>query len=729
MAAIMDQAAGHQDQFVFHLTGQITGDGLQAITGMRLRPAVLAAYGELDQLRHDFPLVLIEPLPDEGEAVVSLAALVNRMLAELAPRGIEGERLRRHVLRLERELRAMVSAGAQGRLSDLWAEAVARLPAGPDDAAQVLAHAGAALRIDGELIGCDARLPRRFVLHQWRQVQMKKSRRLRQMVERVSRQLSDILRAAFVHSAAGNAPAALAASVGAPYAEVFDFARMSQLVARALPRDELPPARRARIEAALAVLREAGVDADPAADQVFDNCAAAAAAYRVRLPQQVEVLKALAIGELEAQGAYLEARHEPIFASYDESSVTAEELALFPDYLVLIPASENDAPANAGLLDLLSSGLPVKVLVEIPDLIEEAVIGAGHFAFGVRAARLATTAMGLGGMFVLQAPASHLYALASRVEHGLESNSPALLTVHAGSANATPALPPQLTAAMAMDARAFPAFSYDAAGGSHWADRFSMAGNRDPELDWPLQPLEYADEQLQRVVTDVAVSYADFALCDSRQARHFALLPRSRWSPAQLPAADWLALPEAEAAQFVPYVWVVDEADRLFRALVDARVMAAMRRCRLLWNRLQEHAGIHDAYAERLLARERAQWEAQAAAVPANAPPDPAEPATPEQATAITPPEACAAPERDPDMAWIETSRCPSCNECQLINPRMFGYNENKQAFIKDLAAGSYRQLVEAAESCQVAIIHPGKPRDPAEAGLAELLERARPFM
>jgi len=59
----------------------------------------------------------------------------------------------------------------------------------------------------------------------------------------------------------------------------------------------------------------------------------------------------------------------------------------------------------------------------------------------------------------------------------------------------------------------------------------------------------------------------------------------------------------------------------------------------------------------------------------------------------------------------------------------MFAYNENKQAFIKDLKAGTYRQMIEAAESCQVAIIHPGKPWNPAEAGLAELMERAKPFM
>jgi ferredoxin len=80
------------------------------------------------------------------------------------------------------------------------------------------------------------------------------------------------------------------------------------------------------------------------------------------------------------------------------------------------------------------------------------------------------------------------------------------------------------------------------------------------------------------------------------------------------------------------------------------------------------------------------------------------------------------------DEAWIDRARCPSCNECQLINDRMFGYDERKLAFIKDLGAGTYRQLVEAAESCQVAIIHPGAPRDPKEPGLEDLLARAETF-
>jgi ferredoxin len=273
-----------------------------------------------------------------------------------------------------------------------------------------------------------------------------------------------------------------------------------------------------------------------------------------------------------------------------------------------------------------------------------------------------------------------------------------------------------------MQSRAFAAFSYDAGAGSNWATRFSLENNPQPEDDWPVESLPYVDTAWQRASERCAFTFADFMLCDARSAAHFARVPRERWGASMVPAADWLALGEAEAAQRVPYVLAVDADDALQRVIVDSRMMQATRRCLLLWQRLQEHGGVHDSHAERLLAREKAAWAADQAT---KAPQPAAEMPTKVPAAAAT---EAAAPMRSRDEAWIDTPRCPSCNECQLINDRMFGYDQRKQAFIKDLAAGSYRQLVEAAESCQVAIIHPGKPRDPNEPGLEELLARAEPF-
>jgi len=204
-------------------------------------------------------------------------------------------------------------------------------------------------------------------------------------------------------------------------------------------------------------------------------------------------------------------------------------------------------------------------------------------------------------------------------------------------------------------------------------------------------------------------------------------------------AADWLALPEDQAADRVPFVLAVDANEKLYRVIVDARLMQATRRCLLLWHRLQEHGGINNSHAQQALAREKAAWEAQkqqelealrqaaASAVPAAAAPTAAPAAA--SAEAPAPAAAEAAPAPSSDQPWIETSRCSSCNECQNINDKLFGYNENKQAYIKDLNAGTYREMVEAAEACQVAIIHPGKPWNPSEPGLEELLERAKPFL
>jgi ferredoxin len=132
----------------------------------------------------------------------------------------------------------------------------------------------------------------------------------------------------------------------------------------------------------------------------------------------------------------------------------------------------------------------------------------------------------------------------------------------------------------------------------------------------------------------------------------------------------------------------------------------------------------------RLLERERLLWSEER---PRQFEPAPAQTQPVAEPEVEAPPASPAAEEPveepAPDAPYIETPRCTSCDECTQINPRMFVYDDNKQAFIADAGAGTYRELVEAAESCQVCIIHPGKPLDPSEPGLEELLKRAEPFL
>ncbi len=77
---------------------------------------------------------------------------------------------------------------------------------------------------------------------------------------------------------------------------------------------------------------------------------------------------------------------------------------------------------------------------------------------------------------------------------------------------------------------------------------------------------------------------------------------------------------------------------------------------------------------------------------------------------------------------YIESARCTTCDECTKLNNKMFAYNEKKQAYIKDVRAGTFKQLVQAAEKCPVRIIHPGTPLNPKEKELDKWVKRAEPF-
>lgn len=77
---------------------------------------------------------------------------------------------------------------------------------------------------------------------------------------------------------------------------------------------------------------------------------------------------------------------------------------------------------------------------------------------------------------------------------------------------------------------------------------------------------------------------------------------------------------------------------------------------------------------------------------------------------------------------YIETARCTTCDECTRLNNQMFAYDTNKQAYIKDARAGTFKEIVQAAERCPVAIIHPGTPLNPKEKNLDKWVKRAEQF-
>jgi len=246
-----------------------------------------------------------------------------------------------------------------------------------------------------------------------------------------------------------------------------------------------------------------------------------------------------------------------------------------------------------------------------------------------------------------------------------------------------------------------------------------------------------------------------------------------------MPIDAWLQLDEAESDRKVPFIWAEDAAHQLHR-LVISRSMAWLCRDRLsYWTTLQEFGGLNNEHVrvatQQVSAEAEAELkqalEAQAAqhaqaleavragaareamqrltavlldteagplgvtAPPATAsapvtPPPSATPPATETAPAPTPkPAVVEQEEEDEDEEpWVDSALCTSCNDCVIINPRLFVYDDNKQVVVGDPKAGSFAEIVKAAEGCPSKCIHPGSPLDPSEPDLEALRERARRF-
>jgi len=730
----------------FHLTGHRIGDTLESLEGRGLRPALLAAYRNLDALRYDFPLVL-EAEPTERGWMRSLSDIVDELLRGVAPRGIEGEKARREVLNVERGIRRRIADGASGSLLSLWEQAARGVAAPGEPPGETLGRARAALKERGEVVGCDKALPERLFVHAWKAVQTRKTLSLREDIDRLVLKLSDILKSDFARSAAGRSSDRLRASIGPVHEQTFDFDAMSRMLARNADKETLPEQRRRRIERVLAVLGAQrfvrpgarGSEADNVRphDFLFESCTDALKAFRRRLPELIELVKAIATAELEIEGRYIEPAHDLLFEQFDEQALGPRDLRLFPDYLIVLHASRMPGTELAALMEALSSGMPVKVMVQTDDLLPLPA-GGRDLSLNLQGMRLASMALGLSDVFVMQSSASNLYQAREHIFRGIAHSGPALFSVYSGVAGGTTGLPPYLVAAAAMQSRAFPAFVYDPSSGPDLATRFSLEGNPQLEQDWPVESFAYEDEAHQRIEEKLAFTFVDFAVCDPRYAEHFATVPRAEWDERLVPLAQSLAREPDTTADDVPYTLLVDEQNRLRRAIVHEKLLAAARRCGETWRSLQELGGVHSSHAEKLLARERKRWE-EAKQKEIEALWREARPAAPAATVPIVtvqpiaatgmPALAEAETEAPSDEPYIETPRCTSCNECTNLNNRLFAYNDNKQAYVKDAGAGTYRELVEAAESCQVSIIHPGKPRNPKEPGLEELLRRAAPFL
>ncbi|MDX1571293.1 MAG: ferredoxin [Xanthomonadales bacterium] len=771
--AVPDREAAASRRTLLELTAFRTHGGDRESVPADVWPAQMHSFRDLARHRLPFPLVLSangEPQP----LGVRIDALGDKLVAAHGLQGDDAERLRQDLRRVEGRLRA-VPATAEDTLAARWRKAADELvkQAGQDGRDRLKANLEwAAAEIgDEQLLDLDAAAPARlvrFLLQSWWRTRHEQWRsELDDLVEA----LEAWLRAEEDRSDRGRDPDRLAHSVGAGDADELDFEALSEILGRSRLDQPLPEDRHERIGALAASLNKAraiypaGEDDETSVPSVVHgDCSAAKESGESDLSNLVALVRDTAMARIELENRYQPKQLDGYFAGFDASHLDPHERGLGRPTLLVLDREQAEAQL-AELLTLLSGDLPVKVVVELT----LADLDPSRWA-----ARLGNMALGLSGPFVFQGSLARPDQLAENFRQALEHLGPALLVIHRPDDDA--AIPAFLQAAAAVESRLMPAFRFDPTKGSDLADQAVLLDNPASEKAWASEPFAFTDADGQAGEVELAFTAADLMAVIPGYREHFWCVPATHWHPAMQPLGDFLAADEAERDGRVPYVSLAMPTGELLRAVPDAHIVDAVRRVARAWRTLQELCGIENSHVAHALKRERDRLDAErdeaieaarqayeqqlerdvgelsrrivtniadrlladeASPLPAAAPPptaktEPAARKAPEEAPADPPepePET-AEPEVQftLDEPYVDTALCTACDDCTTLNPEMFAYDENKQAYIKDPLAGTFQELVIAAEKCPVGIIHPGKPANPDEPDLAKWVERAKPY-
>ena len=489
-----------------------------------------------------------------------------------------------------------------------------------------------------------------------------------------------------------------------------------------------------------------------------------------------KLFAAARIAALEIDDNYNPAIHDSWFTSFDWQSFSAEEMQLVTRVVALVSANYLASDGLPSFSHLLGSRLPVQVLTWVRAY-DNPAVRPGEGPFDAYRFELGYFGVGHRQVVVAQSSAARHEDLLSGFLCALDSNRTSLHLINRGTQTSTgkPVLEPWFVASAALEGRAHPFLLVNPDRGDHAAERVSFGGNPQKDNDWPVEKLEYRNADGDVAEMDLAFTFADYALLMPTLHEHFRVAPAGFESSDLVTVDTYLDTDDELVDRLVPFVWGMDEDGVLTKLVVSRALVFACRDRLNYWHTLQELAGIQNFYVEEAINRiveeqqaaieaERAELQkqheeqledvraeaagdamgqlvdvlmgadlsgivvgdSQMASMPPTVAADTDEPA--EQAVAEPQPVEDDEEEISFDEPWLDTAMCTTCDDCMGVNKMMFAYNDDKQAIIKDAKAGPFADLVAAAEICPAKCIHPGKPLDPNEAGLDELIARAEPF-
>jgi ferredoxin len=509
-----------------------------------------------------------------------------------------------------------------------------------------------------------------------------------------------------------------------------------------------------------------------------DPCTTATDVFERDATRFAQLFAAIRIAALEIDGNYDPSIHDSWFANFDWQAFSNDEMQLVTRVVAIVSAVYLAGDGLPAFSRLLGSRLPIHVLSWVRAY-DNPAAKPGEDPFSSYRFELGYLGVGHRQVVVAQTSAARHEDLLSGFLCALDSNRTSLHLINRGTQSKTrkPLLDAWFVASAALESRAHPFVLVNPDAGDRAAERVSFGSNPQAENDWPVQKLEYRGPDGEVTEMDLAFTFADYALLMPALREHFRVVPTGFESADLVTVEHYLDVADELVDRLVPYVWGIDDQGVLIRLIVSRALIFACRDRLNYWHTLQELAGIHNVYVEKAIDRIIEEQQAAIAAereqllkeheeelesvrsdaagqamgqlvdvlmgadlsgmvggggtlasMPATGIADAKAPAEPVVAAAAAEPEPEPEEELSFDEPWLDTAMCTTCDDCMGINKMMFVYNDDKQAIIRDPKSGPYADLVAAAEICPAKCIHPGKPLDPNEPGLEELIARAAPF-
>jgi pyruvate-ferredoxin/flavodoxin oxidoreductase len=504
----------------------------------------------------------------------------------------------------------------------------------------------------------------------------------------------------------------------------------------------------------------------PWANHLFqDSPSMAMGIFEGHMAKMADGFKAVRMAELELNRKYNPAEHAEFFTYFNWQQFSDEEWELCPP---VVAVGGDGAMYDIGFQNLsrvMASGKPIKVVVVDTQVYSNTggqactsgfigqVSDMAQYGKAIQGKQEPRKEIGLIGMahrttYVMQSTIAHPGHMIEGFIQGLKARRPALFNIYS---NCQPehGIGDDMSSAqskLAVESRAYPLFRYDPDAGKTPAECFDLEGNPEPDEDWPTYTIKYQEDGVEKQM-DLPLTFADFAMTETRFRKHFRVAPRDTWNDNMVPLAELLEMEEDDREGLFPYVWMVDREGQLTRLLVAQPIVESCEDRRDFWTMLRALVHEEQAPPESLLeqarqdvvskmvselmqiADESLAGSAAASSAGAGAP---ATPATAQEATKApqpaTPAPKAPAASGDYLAPWIDTVNCTACDECIQINPKIFEYNEDKKAVIKNPEGGPYKDLVKAAERCTARVIHPGLPRNRNVKGIEKLIKRAEKY-